>query len=200
MVFIVWVFPILVSLPKSFEGDVTFEPAKEAALGRNCHAIENGEAVVFTKVERILNFTTDFAVLLIVVVSYAITWWTLNKTFKHLKATMAETGMHIDTKEIERRKKSLERAIILISVSYFALRLPFAFFAQQIPNDVDGNKFISIKLGVGILLYQMQFCVNFVIYAVYLGDYWEAFLDVFYLVCPCCFKWPRNLDSQYNEI
>ena len=84
MVFIVWVFSILVGLPKSFEEDVLFEPAKEAALGHNCHAIKNGEAVVFTKVERIINLTTDVSVLLIVIVGYAITWWTLDKNLKQL--------------------------------------------------------------------------------------------------------------------
>lgn len=160
------------------------------------HAIKSGEAVVFTKVEKIINLTTDVSVLLIVIVGYAITWWTLDKNLKQIKATMAETGMHIDTKEIERRRTSLKRAIILIAVSYLVLRLPFAIFSGQIPNDVDGNKFISITLGIGILLFQMQFCVNFVIYAIYLGDYWEAFLDVFYLVCPCCFKWPRNINNK----
>ena len=199
MVFSVWAFPILVSLPKSFEEGAKFEPAEEEELGYRCYSVKNHETVLFTKVQEILNFTTDISIFLIVVVGYVITWWILRKKIQQAKDTMDETGIQIDMRGVESQQRSFLIAVGLISASYVVLRLPLAIFGQKyLPTDDDGKKFISPWLGTCILLYQMQFCINFVIYAIFLADYWEAFLDVFYLMCPCCFKWPRNLNHDQD--
>ena len=186
--------PILASLPKSFEDGVTFKLAEETGSERFCYSEEKDSRLMFTKVQNIVNLTSYGTVFVIIVISYLMTWWLLKKNVQEARE-IDDGGTQTNIEQVESRRKSLLIAIGLIFVCYIVLRLPLAIVGPT--YEIDS---ISSWLGICVLLFEMQFCTNVIIYAVFMADFREAFLDVFYLMCPCCFKWPRNLNKEDMEM
>ena len=208
----VWICPILLSLPKSYEKGVTFEPGgnnTDEELGYLCYPVEadqNGspQKVIFTNLQQIMNMVTDISLFVVIVISYVVTWCIFKKEAEGAMDVLPEGCRREEFNEqVKHLRKSLSIAIGLVSVCFLVLRLPLIIFVRELDllghtggGGKDGIAFISPGLGICVLLFQLQFCVNFVIYAIFMADYRNAFLDALYLMCPCCFKWPRNHNNE----
>ena len=195
MIFAAWMIPILSSLPKSFEGGITYSGGGPR-LGNLCFPAKNGTYVAFTKLDTIVNMASFGTHFVIIVTSYLIAWWFWKKTVqqaKEIDAAAREIGVEgtqVVVDQFEARRKSLSIAIGLIFVCYVVLRIPIIFAAPP-----RGIEFMSPWFATSLILFTLQFCLNVIIYAVFMADFRKAFLDIFYLICPCCFKRPRHLSS-----
>ena len=200
LIFAAWFIPILSSLPKSFQEGITYSGGGPR-LGNLCFPAENGTYVAFTKLDGIVNMASFGTHFVIIVTSYAITWWFWRKTVQQAREIARRSieigveGTQFVIDRVEARRKSLFKAIGLIFVCYAVLRIPIMFSASP-----HGIEFMSPWFATSLILFTLQFCVNIIIYAVFMVDFRKAFLDVFYFMCSCCFKPPRHLDSSYGEI
>ena len=202
MVFLPWALSVLFTLPKSFEKDVVYKPAgkeknTKEEVGYLCYIREGNQKVMFTTLQKGLNIIADISILAVIVISYAITWWLYLKARKENQRVQDANKLNADqlevlNKHVKHIRTSLSTAIGLISICFVVLRLPLAIFIRTVPKGENGISFISPGLGTCVLFYQMQFCVNFIIYAVFMADYRKAFVDAFRLTCPCLFKRSRN--------
>ena len=165
-------------------------------MGYVCLPTEQGSQLyyVLTKAQGILNMANFVAYSAIMVTSYLITWWLMKITVQRARK-MDDDGVPINVEQVEIQRKSLLKAIALIFVCYVVLCIPLFISAGS--HEIES---ISPWLGTCLILYEMHFCTNFIIYAILVADYREAFLDVLYIMCPCCFKWPRNLNNEEIEL
>ena len=90
-------------------------------------------------------------------------------------------------------------AVGLIYVCYVVLRLPLFLFGKDfnLEGGVGGDNGSSLWLAICVIIYQIQFSMNFLIYAVLVSNYRKAFRDIISMIFPCCFKSPmpnRNND------
>lgn len=199
--------PILTTLPQSLEEGVTYEPAgsnTEEELGYLCYPVQEGEKVLFTSLQHTLSITVDALIFAIIISCYLITWWYYRRGKKKIQEAQDPQGPNHMYHEIfgqhfKKLKKELIRAIGLISACFIVLRLPYHIFVTTLPSK-DGVQFITPGMYICLVLYQMQFCVNIVIYAVVVADYREAFLDAFRFMCPCCCKAQRTTENEENEM
>ena len=67
-----------------------------------------------------------------------------------------------------------------ICTSYVILRFPLIVFGWHLEV-----KEYYVALGICTILYNIQFCFHFIIYAVVQNDYRNAYFDILNLMFPC---------------
>ena len=123
---------------------------------------------------------------------------TLDKQVKEAPTNGALQN-EIMIKKVSAIRRSLLIAIGLICVCYVICRLPLGLFSRGLPDSQDDEEFnspLQVLLGISVILYQVQFCINIVIYAIFVENYRQAFLDIFYLITPCCTKRPQERTDE----
>ena len=196
-----WVLPILIGLPKSFESDVEYRSGKGSDIGAICYVVEGGNRTLFSDVQYFTNLATDVVLLAVITVCYVIIFWKLRKLAQQareeIQRSLTEDRCSITSSSlidfevrVKTLQKSLSAAVGLIYVCYAVLRLPLVICGNYFGPEggVDSDNGISLWLVICIIIYQIQFCVNFIIYAVLMANYREAFLDIIRMMCPCFFK------------
>ena len=134
MIFAVWLVPILISLPKSFEEGVKYAPGNGSELGYVCYAVQNGTRVLFTDLEWYLIAANNGCIFVVLIVSYALIWYSFEKT---VKVELARLQSHQEIKHL--RLNLIKKAgringsftIGIICFNYIALRLPLVTFTQE---------------------------------------------------------------------
>lgn len=195
----VWIIPILISLPKKFEADVEYRSNHGHDVGDICFVVEGGNVTSFSDVQYFTNLVNDVVLLLVIGVCYVIIYWKLRILANQARDAIEQfedrdSISRISLVSFETHVLSIQRSLLisvgLIYVCYVILRLPLVICGKYfgIDGGVDRGTGISLWLLLCTIVYQMQFCVNFIIYAVLMANYRNAFLDIFRIVFPCCFK------------
>ena len=181
-----WLLPIvLMGLPKYLEKDVIFKPGQGKEHGYICYPFEisaNGTSEKMrwlTRRQYRMNIFNDVFLLVIIVSSIILIWYKLDLESKnakeHLSIDFSKTLKDIETKA---RKRSLRNAALMICVPYILLRLPIFIYGQT-----DATDFVVLSC---IFLYELQFCIHFVIFAFIHNDYLSAYKDSFnFLLMKC---------------
>ena len=181
-----WILPIvLMGLPKYLENDVIFKPGQGKEHGYICYPFEisaNGTSEKMrwlTKRQYGMNIFNDVSILLIMVSSIILIWYKLDLESKnakgHLSIDFSKTLKDIETKA---RKRSLRNAALMICVPYTLLRLPIFIYGQT-----DVTDFVVLSC---IFLYELQFCIHFIIFAFIHNDYLSAYKDSFNFLQMIC--------------
>ena len=207
----VWIIPILISLPKSFESDVEYRSNHGHDVGDICFVVEGGNVTSFSDVQYFTNLVNDVVLLVVIGVCYVIIYWKLRVLAKQARDAIEQfedrdSISRISLVSFENHVLSIQRSLLvsvgLIYVCYVVLRLPLVICGKYfgIDGGVDRGTGISLWLLFCIIVYQIQFCVNFIIYAVLMANYRTAFLDIIRMMFPCCFKRgvTDRTDRTYN--
>ena len=191
-VFAVWILPILMCLPKSFELDesgnrIDYAPGKGNETGYVCYPkIENGTQVYFTKLQYKLSLSNDIAVLLFIAISGCIVLWSLKREAdvfreRHKHNELAVLQYNIFMKQ---KVRSISKSIEIICVAYFVSRLPWMIFAK----DFKSAETFSPGMRVSLILYLMKFSLPYLLFCFTNKYYRRAYLDILKLPFPCFFK------------
>ena len=162
---------------------------------------EDGKAVVFSDVQYFTNLSTAIGLSVVIVASYVVIYWAFGKqrrqTREELEGRNEEGLLNNYRRHVDDLRKNLLISIFLIVVSHTVLILPIVIYDTYFSvEDPDGG----FSLGVVIckIIYEINFSVNFLIYAVLMKHYREAFLDILKIIFPCCFK--RQISNSDTEV
>lgn len=195
-----WIFPILIHLPRIFEPGVTFGPGKNHSAEENpsevgylCYSYEDRRRVLSSTTNYVFNLANDTIVLIIVLISSIISIWGFNRQVLEMRDKLSKDELKLFRYNFiaALKQKKLSITIFSICLSYFVLRLPLV---------IIGNTTIShITFGFAfcVFLYNLQFCVHFMIYAVGGKHFAEAYYDMLKLIFPCC---SGNPSTDTNQI
>ena len=130
MICAIWVLPVLISLPKSFESDVEFIAGRRNGTGTTiCYLREGGNVTLFSDVQYFINVGNDVSVFLVIVACYVLIYCDFRR-FRRLHRQSREelgnvnTETHLDNFErhVEALDKRLCISIGLIYVCFVVLR------------------------------------------------------------------------------
>ena len=174
-----WILPILlITCPKYLENGVKYKPGNGKEIGYTCYAVElnnkNETMVWLTKLQFELNLFNDIALLLIMVSSILVIWFSF-KTEVREQSRVRETIYF--GKAIEKaREKTLYKTAAIFCMPYIVLALRIYIYGRTEITD------IPFGLGTCILLHNLQFCTHFLVYAVIHKDYYSAYYDVLKII------------------
>ena len=190
LIVLFWVIPVLTMLPKYFETGVKFTPGNGQEVGYMCYPMEtsfqntNGTRVWFTQTQYVINLSNDIFILLIMVGSIFIIWHGFQREVKDNKTRLQgnERGLTFVNTIAKAAEKQLITTAVIICTTYVVLRLPLYIYGR---TEIT---FIPVGLAACVLLYVMQFCTHFVIYAIIQNGYQRAYHDTLRLIFPSCIK------------
>ena len=193
----IWVFGILIYLPAIHESEVEFGSGKGREKGYICYPNETEtKAVVwFTETQYIVSLGNDVVIFSIMAISYLTIWWTFKKALRNKNEILgndelARLRVNIKGNILEKR---MIFTIGIICAYYVLLRFPIFFYGR---TPIDR---ITFEVGLCLLLYKMQFCLHFLAYAIIHESYRQAYLDIFKILLPCCFKKKERDNSSTQE-
>ena len=203
MIIAVWILPILISIPTHLEAGVEFEPGpgNGTGWGHICYSKVNGTIVVLTTTQHTVSMISDIVILLIILASSIVTWFRFKKTVERGKETLKNNEFKLIAFSITAKleEKYISIAISVICAYYVIVRFPLYIVSHvHSGHDYTQEQHDGIFKGIGvcIILYIMQFCTHFLIYAVIQSAYRKAYCSVLKLVFPCCFKCKKSEDNQ----
>ena len=188
-------------MPKVFESDVIFAPGKGPQARENgtevgylCYSHQNERRVIFTRMQYNLNLFSDIMVLLVVIISSGISVWGFKTEVKHKRNKLEADQLKLFRYNVitTLKEKRLNITVCSICITYIVLRLPLYVLGQIEINH------IGFGIGFCFFLYNMQFCIHFLIYAIGGKDYREAYRDMLNLIFPCCCKRQTTNNSMHG--
>ena len=187
IIFLAWIVPILINLPERFESGITYAPGNGTGVGYVCYAIEDGSLVIFTKEQWIFSLITDIFLFIVIVLSYLVALYGIRKDSAYTKRKIIERSnstrqsrifeFNTHTKTI---KRGLRLTICLICLSWIIFRLPLIILGRA---EIDSNTFNFL-----FALYNMQFCIHFIMYAIVEESYRIAYKNILKDLICCVFK------------
>ena len=188
-----WLLPTMINLPKSFEQGVDFQPGKlpnststnRSEVGYLCYPTENGTKVMWTDTQFELNLTTDILVLLAILISATISWLSFKREISDNRDKLAHDQIRLLRYNIvaKLKKKDLSLSVSIICITYIICRFPLAIIGTS--SDINHHTF---WLQFCSLLYDLQFGLHFLVYAIFQNNYRDAYFDVLKRIFPCCNK------------
>ena len=189
-----WLLPTMINIPKSFETGVDFEPGKNGTelnnenrteVGYLCYPTENGTKKMWTESQFQLNLTTDILVLFIIIISGIISWLSFKREVHDNRDKFAHDQLRLLRYNIiaKLKKKDLSLSVSIICITYIICRFPLAISGRS--SDINEHAF---WLQFCLLLYNLQFSLHFLVYAIFHNNYRDAYCDVLRKVFPCCNK------------
>ena len=117
------------------------------------------------------------------VVSISIIWHHLRNEVKDRKNRQSnDLGTVFALAIAKGQERSLYKTAAFVCTPYIILRLPLYIYGRTEITDPP------VGLGVCILLYDLQFCTHFLIYAVIQKDYQRAYYDMLRVLFPRCIQ------------
>ena len=189
-----WLLPTMINLPKSFEADVDFQPGKNRTVQDNengeevgylCYPTEDGKKVMWTHIQFVLNLTTDILVLLTIIISGTISWLSFKREVHDNRDKLEHDQLRLLRYNIiaKLKKKDLSLSVSIICITYIICRFPLAISGRY--SGING---LTAWLQFCSLLYNLQFGLHFLVYAIFHNNYRDAYCDVLRKIFPCCNK------------
>ena len=189
---------MLSGLPKTFESGVNFKPGNGTGVGYICYPVEEragrqDEARVwFTSLQYKLNLSNDIALLMIMMMSVFIIWYRLKNEVQDMNTRQSNDLATVIARAISKgQERTLYKTAAFVCTPYIILRLPLYIYGRDEIIDPP------VGLGVCILLYDLQFCIHFLVYAFLHQDYQKAYHDMLRVLFPRCIK-ERETDRDTN--
>ena len=196
----IWILPILINIPKILESDVDFKPGpgNGSGYGYLCYSIKNGTIVVLTETQYILNLINDSIIFLIIVISSFVSWFRFKKEVDQHRTDAKNNDVKILALNIcaKVEEQTMRIAVSIVCAYYVVVRLPLYIFGHPSMIGLIGHDSVWIAAGISIILYIMQFCTHFLIYAVIMLNFRKAYVDTLQVVFPCCFKCTKSNDTN----
>ena len=188
----------MVYLPALYEQNVEFGPGNGLEKGYICYPKEtdNENTVWFTQAQYKVSLANDVMIFFVMATSYLTIWFTFKKAVNDKNDNLAHD--ELARLRVNVRANILEKRMIftigIICVYYVLLRFPIFFYGRtQISK-------ITFGLGFCIVLYKIQFCLHFIVYAIIHESYRNAYFDILKILVPCCFKREKKfMIASVNE-
>ena len=185
-----WLLPVIFNLPKIFEKGVSFEPGKlnrrenVSEIGYICYPVENGTKVTWTAKQFTFNIIQDILVLLTIIISGLISWVSFRREIHDNTEKFKHDDLNLWRSNIisKLKKKDLSLSVSIICITYIVCRFPLAiaYSSQDINEEVN-----AAWLQFCVVLYNVQFSLHFIIYAIFQNNYRDAYFDILRLIFPC---------------
>ena len=174
-----WILPIIfIAGPKYLEKDVKFKAGNGKEIGYTCYPVElhnkNETMVWLTKLQFEINLFNDIALILIMVSSILVIWFSFKKDVR--EQSKVRQTIYFEKAIEKAREKTLYKTAAIFCTPYIVLALPIYIYGR---TEITH---IPFGLGTCILLHNMQFCTHFLVYALIHQDYYFAYYDVLKII------------------
>ena len=137
---------------------------------------------MWTEMQFGLNVTTDVLVLLTIILSATMSWISFRREVSDNRDKLANDQLRLLRYNIlaKLKKKDLSLSTSIICITYILCRFPLAISGRS--ADINQH---TLWLQLCVLLYNLQFNVHFIIYAIFQNNFRDAYCDVLRKLFPC---------------
>ena len=196
MIACAWILPIVLSAPKYVEKGVQFKPGDGNETGYVCYSYVNGTKKVFTDYQWYSNMFQDWSIIIIIIIATAIIFWDIKKKEEQLGKKFVTGEIPTSNSDMMDKMRAARNKLTLTLTLICAIYISFRF-----PLVIAGH-FVEVvrdtAVNICLLIYQLQFCLNILVYAFVQQDYQNAYIDFLRKMLPCCFKCQTNDETVDN--